>query len=118
MNFSSEKKRKNIKILGKVHEIRDTRLQSLQCQCVMKMVPCRKRQNQQWSTFSEQIPPRRIYQDASMLLFLMELLLRTKKNIPKTIGNISKTIMSIIIATYAPRVDIIFNQYCLFSIKD
>lgn len=45
-------------------------------------------------------------------------LLHTMKNIPKTFGNISKKIMSILTATHAPRVDIIFDQYFSPSIKD
>lgn len=44
-------------------------------------------------------------------------LLHTMKNIPKTFGNISKNIMSILTATHAPRVDIIFDQYFSPSIK-
>lgn len=46
------------------------------------------------------------------------LLLHTMQDIPATFGSISKKIMSTLIATRAPRVDIIFDQYFTPSIKD
>lgn len=45
-------------------------------------------------------------------------LLHTFKNIPKTFGGISKKNMSLLTATHATRVDIIFDQYFSPSIKD
>ncbi|KAK5637859.1 hypothetical protein RI129_000142 [Pyrocoelia pectoralis] len=45
-------------------------------------------------------------------------LLHTMRDMPATIGNISKKIMRSLTATKAPRIDIIFDQYFSPSIKD
>ncbi|KAL4703623.1 hypothetical protein ACJJTC_007650 [Scirpophaga incertulas] len=143
MNFASEKKKKKIKVGDKVHEIRVQRdffgrLLALSIQHNIDLektlsypittVPlslCHEDgtiHKTQKSAMVEILKanvncedvPRRF----DVVIFDGFFLLHTFKNIPKTFGGISKKIMSLLTATHASRVDIIFDQYFSPSIKD
>ncbi|KAK5644894.1 hypothetical protein RI129_006194 [Pyrocoelia pectoralis] len=143
MNFASEKKTRQIKVGHKVHEIRVQRdlfgrLLSLAMEdnidvektlsypitsvpmslChadgTLHKTPKSAMVGVLTSNSTNDEVPRRY--DA--VIFDGFFLLHTMKDIPKTFGNISKKIMSILTATHARRVDIVFDQYFSPSIKE
>ncbi|KAK5642435.1 hypothetical protein RI129_008602 [Pyrocoelia pectoralis] len=143
MNFASEKKTRQIKVGHKVHEIRVQRdlfgrllplamednidvektlsypitsvpMSLCHADGTLHQTPKSAMVGVLTSNSINDEVPRRF--DA--VIFDGFFLLHTMKDIPKTFGNISKKIMSILTATHARRVDVVFDQYFSPSIKE